>query len=70
MWRGVLSHPGSARRVSGAAVARELVLQPVDRGGSTWAWRGADGTLYDTDGVVAVCLALLEAESSEDAPAE
>lgn len=63
-WRGVVSQPGSARRVPGASVVRELLLQPVDRGVSGWEWRATDGTLYDTDGVVGLCLALLEAAAA------
>jgi hypothetical protein len=59
-WRGVVSHPGSARRTPGAEVVRELVLRPVDRGTEPWAWRATDGTLYDTEAVVALCFALLE----------
>ena len=68
-WRGVVSRPGSARRVSGAAVVRELVLRPADCGSDVWAWRAPDGTCYDTDALVALCLPLLGAQASGDAPA-
>ena len=67
-WRGVVSHPGSARRVPGAAVVRELVLRPADRGAEAWAWRASDGTLYDTEALVTLCLALLATQASADAP--
>ena len=61
VWRGVVSRPGSAHRAAGgAAIARELLLRPVERGPEGWAWRGADGTVYDSDALAAHCLALLE----------
>jgi hypothetical protein len=66
-WRGVVSRPGSAHRVEGATVARELVLHPVDGGpppAEPWAWRAGDGTVYDTDALAAHCLALLEERTS------
>jgi hypothetical protein len=60
-WRGVVSRPGSAHRApGGATMARELTLVPVEDGAGGWAWRAADGTTYDTDGLVARCAALLE----------
>jgi hypothetical protein len=68
-WRGVVSHPGSARRVSGAAVMRELVLHPADRGAGAWAWHAPDGTRYDSEALVALCLALLATPASADTPA-
>jgi hypothetical protein len=33
---------------------------PVENGAGGWAWRAADGTTYDTDGLVAQCAALLD----------
>jgi hypothetical protein len=60
-WRGVVSRPGSAHRApGGASVASELTLVPVDRGADGWAWRAADGTIYDTEALVAHCGAVLE----------
>ena len=60
-WQGVVSRPGSAHRAPGGAmVARELTLVPVEGGPDGWGWRAADGTLYDTDALVATCAALLE----------
>jgi hypothetical protein len=60
-WQGVVSRPGSAHRApGGAAVARELTLVPVEGGPDGWQWRAGDGTLYDTDALVAYCAALLE----------
>jgi hypothetical protein len=60
-WRGVVSRPGSAHRVpGGASVARELTLVPCEGGPEGWQWCAADGTVYDTDALVAHCAALLE----------
>jgi hypothetical protein len=69
VWRGIVSRPGSAQRgPGGATIVRELMLRPVDdkpAGGAAgaaaeWAWRTDDGTIYDTDALVAFCLSLLE----------
>jgi hypothetical protein len=67
-WRGVVSRPGSAHRVGGAAVERELVLCPIERGSGEWAWRATDGTVYDSAALVAHCLALLEERIGGAAP--
>jgi hypothetical protein len=64
-WRGVVSHPGSAHRSAGGAVAaQELVLRPVERMPEVWAWCADDGTLYGTDALAAHCLAMLEEQAS------
>lgn len=60
-WQGVVSRPGSAHRApGGAAIARELMLRPVEGGPDGWLWRATDGTVYDTSALAARCLALLE----------
>jgi hypothetical protein len=62
-WQGVVSRPGSAYRVpEGATAASETTLEPVEGGPDGWEWRAADGTVYDTDALVAHCAALLEAQ--------
>ena len=62
-WQGVVSRPGSAHREpGGATVTRETTLVPVAAGAEGWGWRAADGTVYDTEGLVAHCAALLEAQ--------
>ena len=62
-WRGVVSRPGSARREPvGATAVSETTLVPVPGGPDGWAWRAADGTVYDTSTLVAHCAALLEAQ--------
>ena len=60
VWRGVVSRPGSAHRVEGATVAWERVLRPVERSPGDWVWRAEDGSLHDTEALVAECLAMLE----------
>jgi hypothetical protein len=62
-WRGVVSRPGSAHREpAGATVASETTLVPAEGGPDGWGWRAADGTVYDTDALVALCAKLLEAQ--------
>lgn len=65
-WRGIVSHPGSAHRSAGGAVAaQELVLHPVERMPEVWAWSAVDGTLYGTDALAAHCLAMLEEQTAK-----
>lgn len=67
-WRGTVSLPGSASRsASGAVAVRELQLVPFADEVGGWAWRAADGTVYETDRLTTYCLELLEAESAADA---
>jgi hypothetical protein len=68
-WQGVVSRPGSAHRErEGATVTSETTLVPVEGGPEGWGWRAADGTVYDTDALVAHCAALLEAQVTAAGP--
>ena len=68
-WQGVVSRPGSARREpEGATVTSETTLMPVQGGPDGWEWRAADGTVYDTEALVAHCAALLEAQVAAAGP--
>lgn len=60
VWRGVVSRRGAPPRREGATIAGELVLRPVESAAGGFVWRSTDGTTYDTDGLAARCLALLE----------
>ena len=54
VWRGVVSHPGSARRERVGAVAlQEITPRPIEIMTTSWAWRGADGATYDWARVLA-----------------
>jgi hypothetical protein len=60
---------GSAHRErEGATVTSETTLVPVEGGPEGWGWRAADGTVYDTDALVAHCAALLEAQVTAAGP--
>lgn len=67
VWKGIVSRRGSPRRPEGASVTKELVLRPVERPADECVWRAEDGTTYDTNGLAARCLALLEEQMSGDA---
>ena len=60
VWRGVVSRRGSPQKPDAAAVVREVVLRPMERSLDDCVWRADDGSTYDTDRLVARCLALLE----------
>ena len=68
LWRGVASRRGSAPRPEGAVVVRELNVQPVEDPSGAFMWRTGDGTTYDTEGLAAYCLGLLEAQMLVDDP--
>ncbi len=70
VWRGVVSRRGSAQRPDGATVVRELVLRPIERPSDDCVWRAADGTEYDTAGLAAHCIALLEEQMRADRPTD
>ena len=61
-WKGTVSLPGSASRRSGATTTEEMVLAPVEIGG-TWHWQGS-GMDLTTDALVARCRELLEAPAA------
>ncbi len=60
VWRGVVSRRGAAKPRENATVVRELALRPVERPTDECVWRASDGTLFDSDGLAAHCLAMLE----------
>jgi hypothetical protein len=60
VWRGLVSRRGSPARPEGATIAKELVLRPIERPSTDCVWRATDGTEYDTAGLAARCVALLE----------
>ena len=68
VWRGVVSRRGAPPRREGAKIAGELTLRPVEEPSGGFAWRSADGKIYDTDALAAKCLELLEEQMGSDRP--
>ena len=62
LWRGIVSRRGSAKKPEPAEVIRQEVLNPIERPTDDCVWRSGDGTAYDTAGLIAHCMALLEAQ--------
>jgi hypothetical protein len=62
LWRGIVARRGSAKKPAPAEVIRQEVLNPIERPTDDCVWRSGDGTTYDTAGLIAHCLALLEAQ--------
>ena len=61
VWRGVISRGGASyRKAESATIVTEQVLIPMTNGLDDNAWRAADGKEYDTAGLAAHCLALLQ----------
>jgi hypothetical protein len=62
VWSGTVSRRGAAANPEGAKVVKELVLRPIEAPVSDLVWRAMDGTEFDTAGLAARCIALLEAQ--------
>ena len=62
LWRGIVSRRGSGKTPDPAEVIRQEVLNPIERPTDDCVWDSGDGTTYDTAGLIAHCLALLEAQ--------
>jgi hypothetical protein len=63
LWRGIVSRRGSAPTTDPAEVVRREVLNPIERPTDDCIWRSDAGTAYDTAGLAAHCLALLEGKA-------
>lgn len=70
VWRGTVSRRGSAQRPDAASMVSELVLYPIERPTSDFLWRTSSGTEYDTSGLAAHCVQLLEDQIRADPGAE
>jgi hypothetical protein len=69
-WRGVVSRRGSPRRREAATIISELIVRPIEQPLDELVWRTADGAEYDSAGLAARCVALLEQQMRADAPVE
>ena len=62
LWRGIVSRRGSGKTPEPAEIIRQEVLHPIERPTDECVWRSVDGTVYDTTGLIAHCMALVEAQ--------
>ncbi len=60
LWRGTVARRGATRHTKGATIISETILYPIEPPDGSYVWRAADGTRYDSMGLVAKCLALLQ----------
>lgn len=60
VWRGTVSRGGSSPRPEGATIIKELVLYPIEHPSDDCLWRATEGTEYDTAGLAAKCIAMLQ----------
>jgi hypothetical protein len=65
-WRGTVSRRGSLQKPDGATLISELVLYPIERPTTDLLWRTTSGTEYDTVGLAAHCVELLEQQMRAD----
>jgi hypothetical protein len=63
VWSGIVSRRGRAANPEGAKILKELVLRPIESPSTEYVWRAEDGSEYDTAGLAAHVIALLEAQT-------
>ena len=72
VWRGVVSHPGSARRErDGAVLVHERTLRPVEVGLDRWGWRATDDSVIESAALAEWCREQMEQQiggAGDDAP--
>lgn len=64
VWRGTVARRGATRHTKGAKIVSETILYPIEPPEGPCIWRAADGTRYDSIGLVAKCLSLLQEQAS------
>lgn len=60
VWKGVVTRRGARPRPEGATAVKELVLRPIEKPTDELVWRATTGKEYDSAGLAAHSLALLE----------
>ena len=60
VWSGVVSRRGRAANPEGAKIIKEMLVRPIEAPVDDSVWRAEDGTEFDTAGLAARCIALLE----------
>lgn len=64
VWRGTVARRGATRHTKGATIISEIVLHPTESPGGDYVWKATDGTRYDSIGLIAKILALLQEQTS------
>lgn len=64
VWRGTVARRGATRHTKGATIISEIVLHPIEPPEGDYVWRATDGTRYDSIGVIAKILSLLQEQTS------
>jgi hypothetical protein len=65
VWRGTVARRGATRHTKGATIVSEVTLTPIEPPQDGYLWRAGDGTRYNTESLVAKCLALLEEQARQ-----
>ena len=64
VWRGKVTRRGAPSQ-KGATILADLTLRPIEPPADDCVWHATDGARYDTSGLAAKCLALLEKQIIE-----
>ena len=65
VWRGTVARRGATRHTKGATIISETVLYPIEPPEDSKVWRATDGTRYDTIGLIAKILSLVQEQKAE-----
>jgi hypothetical protein len=68
VWHGTVTRRGAPRSRTGATIAAELILRPIEPPTDDCLWQATDGTQYDTASLAAKCTALLEEQVQRGQP--
>jgi hypothetical protein len=63
VWNGTVARRGATRHTKGATVITETILYPIEPPEDGKIWRATDGARYDTIGLVAKVLSLIQEQA-------
>ena len=66
VWRGTVARRGATRHTKGATIISETVVHPIEPPEDGYVWRATDGTRYDSIGLTAKILSLIQEQTGEE----
>jgi hypothetical protein len=66
VWRGTVARRGATRHTKGATVISETIMYPIEPPEDGYVWRATDGTRYDSIGLTAKILSLIQEQTSPE----
>ena len=66
VWKGTVARRGATRHTKGATIISETVVHPIEPPEDGYVWRATDGTRYDSIGLTAKILSLIQEQTGEE----